>query len=324
MKTIFIDDFSFYDENKKPYNILIEKDSDFSHLHSTVRDNGYCILLTGNKHLANTPQLKNFKIKFKCKKQLGDPGKEMQPAVVTAVATQKKRIFGFTIFFRYDRFTRSGYALTCSFGSNLIFIDLNVLNFHQKKTIKRIEIPISGQMNNSDIDVSMEAKENKFKIKLNDRQIEIIDEHRSFQSHGYIGLDRTSFTGELVVNELHISSNEALNKEEVQSPIIYDLPCVNGMSVPYRFTLNLYKYENGPYELDIKLSGGIKERPDRGKCGGQWCYEVDKMKNPYLRIETYKGEFRNILLHNGLMILLDREEKVPCFDVFKSPWPLTR
>lgn len=53
MSFVFRDGFSVHDENEQPYNWLIEKNSPVSHTNATIREGAYCVLLSGNKHLAN-------------------------------------------------------------------------------------------------------------------------------------------------------------------------------------------------------------------------------------------------------------------------------
>ena len=312
----FFDDFSFHDEAGKPYNILIEKNSDLEHLHATVKDEAYHVLVVGNKHFAHTPPLKDFKL-------------ELNLNIVTPCFEVSDEIHkaGLRVFFRYDRFRKEGYALECAVTNNSFSLDLAFLNSKNEKVhLKKLEAPFNSPINHSDFNVILEVNENKIIFTLNGVRLEIVDENHVFPKAGHIGLDKTFYHGELIVREWRISSADAIGRSKIMGPLTFNLPCEHGMSVPFSYTLAAYKYESGPYELDIKLSGGIKDRPDRGKSAGQWCHEMDMMKTPYIRIDSPAGEFKNIVLYNGLMTLLDREEKrVWVVDKYGDvAWPLKR
>ncbi|MFH0797111.1 MAG: hypothetical protein V2A65_08685 [Candidatus Omnitrophota bacterium] len=303
-------DFSFYDERGKSYNILIEQNSDLDHLHSAVKENKYHILVCGNKHFAHTPPLKNYRVKL-----------------ALGVSPARNNEFGFAIFFRYDRMCRTGYALRCSVSNNKLGLDLLSVRNRNQNVVKRIETPAPARFDHSAFEVSMEVEEDKIVFALNDTGVEIADAGRLFQVSGSIGLDKTDYRGELIIKKFQIVSTDKLKKSRVIAPLTCRIPCVHGMSVPYTYTLNMMRYEkSGHYELNIKLSGGIKERPDRGRCGGQWCHEMDRMTNPYVRLDSLAGECRNIILRRGALTLLDREEKRPWIpDLYEDiPWPLEK
>jgi len=302
------DDFKFYDENNKPYNWFIEKNTSLTHAHSTVQGDGYCVLLAGNKHLANTPPLKNFRLKLNL---------EVRPS--------KIENYGFTIFFRYNRILRAGYGVTCSFTAESLSVGLQIFNLNKLATIKKTVVPLSSKNTTHDVVADLSVKDNVFKIKLNKDIIVITDENNTVETSGLIGFDKSKYHGELLVKNMALTAQGVCKRKPVQDPLIVDLPCTNGMSVPYRYALSLFKYDGGPYELEMEVSGGIKSRPDRIKGGGQWCHEIDMLRNPYVRIESSQGECGNLILFNGLLTLFDREEKRP-FPVIHKPveWPLKR
>ncbi len=312
----FHEDFALHDEAGKSYNIRIERNSDFEHGHSAVKDNAYHVFIPGNKHFARTPRLRNFKLKLKLK-------------IDTPLFEDNNEYFkyGFRLYFRYDRFRKEGYLLECSVSDKALIAELCAIDArNEKKLLKKTITPVPAGFERAEWDFTLKVVGDRLGIGLNGVQVAIVDAKRSFPAAGQIGLDKCFYHGELIVREWSITADENVGKSKIAGPLNITLPCVHGMSVPYRYEFSLFKYADGPYELDIKLSGGIKDRPDRGKCGAQWCHEINMLKSPYVRIDSSKGEVANLILYNGLMVLLDREEKrVWMLDRYaKIEWPLTR
>ena len=139
MKYTFHDDFSFHDEAGKPYNILIERNSDFGHGHSTVKDHAYHILIPGNKHLACTPPLRDFKLKLKLR---------IDTPLFKGCYTGLK--YGFRLYFRYDRFLKEGYLLECGITGKSVIALLSSINArNEKKVINETETVVPSRFNRS-------------------------------------------------------------------------------------------------------------------------------------------------------------------------------
>lgn len=306
MSFSFEANFKFHDENNRPYNWRVEKNSSMPHTNAALKDGAYAVLLTGNKHLADIPPLQNFELEFKAK-------------MILAPRVEKS---GFVLFFRYDRSFRTGYALSSSFHAGSVSVKLGIVRDQVIETIAAKEI--AAKSHASECDVRLSVAGNVFTLSLNGAAVEFTDENHVIASRGQVGFDKTDYFGEFLVEKLTLSSGDPLEKNSIVAPIACELPCVNGMSVPYQYKFNLAKYNSGPYELEVEISGGIKNRPDRPRRGG-WCYEIDRIRNPYLRIESPRGEFKNIILFEGLMTLFDRDEKRP-FPIVHVPveWPLKR
>lgn len=309
-------DFSFSDERGKPYDLLLEQNSDFDHRHSVVKNGEYHVLIPGNKHLARTPSVKNFKTRFKLKidtPRFDDSCKFFE--------------YGFRFFFRYDRHLKDGYLLEGLVSDKSILSNLFSINSRNQRTVlEKTEIPIPAGFNRSRLNCVVDVKENRIGISLNGVGVEITDAKNSFPRAGMIGLDRGFYHGELTVEKWSMSSAEKMARSRIAGPLTIEIPRDHGMSVAYRYVLNLFQYENGPYALDIKLSGGIKDRPERVKGGHAWCHEMDRLTSPYVRLDSPAGECRNIILRRGAMTLLDPEEKRPWLPRLYEdiPWPLKR
>lgn len=313
----YSDDFSFYDENCKPYNISIEKNSDLQHLHSTVRGDGYHVLVNGNRHFAKTPALKNFRM-------------VLEFAVTPLLLLQKSMKFhvpGFILFFRYDRFSRTGYAVECLFHEECVSAELFRCGPAFRESCgERVEAAFDSSATGGVFEAALDVNDNVFGLSVNGARLETHDHGNAFPSPGAAGLDKTHYAGELVVKRIEICSEETPGLKEIISPFAIELPSVHGMSAPYRFEAGISQYAGGPYELGISLSGGIKDRPERGQCGKQWTHEIDRLRNPYLRLDSPEGEIGTVILQNGLMTLLDREEqRYWTTGRYPQPeWPLRR
>ncbi|MCK5843578.1 MAG: hypothetical protein KAG97_02650, partial [Victivallales bacterium] len=316
MSYLFFEDFSFHDEMRGAYNIAIERNSDLEHGHATVADDAYHILVCGNKHFAKTPAITNFDLKL-----------DLNIKTSQFEVEDSYRTYGFRIFFRYDRFRGKGYLLEGGATVKKITVKLIAIdNSHQREILQELEAPTPDDFNPTAFKVGVEARKNIFNLKLDDLFLSFTDDNCLFSEGGSIGLDKTYYPGELIVEKFLIESDGDFERSRIIPPLTVELPCIQGMSVPYKYTLNLSKFENGPYELAVKLEGGIKDRPDRGKPAGQWVHEIDRMRDPYIRVESPCGEIANILLFNGLKTLLDREEERPwVVDQYPQPqWPLER
>jgi len=309
-------DFSFCGEDGKPYDILIEQNTDLSHLHSTVKNGEYRLLVPGNKHLVWTPALKNFRTKFNLR--IDTPPSQEECEFYR---------YGFRLFFRYDRFLRQGYLLEVLIFHQTISACLFTINSRNEKIpIAKSQKTLPAKFNRYRLDCKVTVEENRVETTVNGIGFNLIDKKNTFPGAGMIGIDRPFFSGELIIKKWLITSAEKVTRFKIAGPIGLELPCEHGMSVPYKYVLNLYRYQSGPYVMEIKLSGGIKERPQRIKRGDAWTHEMDRLTTPYVRIDSESGEIRKIILHSGSITLLDPEEKRPWLSVLyrNIPWPLKR
>ncbi|MBO5761865.1 MAG: hypothetical protein J6S53_10035 [Lentisphaeria bacterium] len=286
----YYEDFQVRDELKHSYGIDIENHSNYTHGHAQIFEPGkYQVTLDGNKHFLNTPPLKDFSM-------------EMDFTLYT------HRIqfgYGFQYYFRYDRKLAKGHNLKFSLDQ-----DHNLMILLDEKVIgKRVFIDFPPMEN---MKVKLAVNGNTLSTEVFGRTYTGIIEEKNYPEKGEVGFDLLFAPGgEAVITSIKLDSPDDPKKKLLGKKLEFILSQVQGMTEPARYEAALYDYGNGYVVLDCTLAGTVRNRPERIKNGGKgWCYEYERMTDPYIRIESNGKEFLNVYFFNGEYIIFDQDEKV--------------
>ncbi len=300
----FSEDFKLHDECGRSYFVDIEEHSAFTHGHARIMEDGkYHLLLNGNKHFLTTPPLRDFRLEmdFSMKFLNTDFG------------------YGFLFYFRYDRALRKGHTLRCLWDKThllrILVDDAEV----QRKSFAALP--------------DFSALHAVFELKGEKASLEFLGEKFAFEcpekadlpGKGGIGFDlEFAPSSSMAVSKIVLDSDDALSKTHQGRKLEFVLKGVQGFTEPIRYAVDVESYGDGYVELDCVLAGTIHGRGQRADRGGEgWCYEINRLTRPYLRIESEGKEYRNIFFDNGQMLLMDPEEGRLCVKLFPNiPWPL--
>ena len=302
----FSEDFSIRDERDKSYHIDIEKNTALSNEHARIMADGkYHVTLNGNKHFLNTPELRDFKLETE----------------FSMLIHNCEFGCGFVYYFRHDRRSGRGHSLACAWNKDaLMRIELDGKSVYTKQYK---EIPKFASEK-----TVLALKGNKLFFEYNGEKHEFnCADTATLPKQGEIGFDLLFSPGSsMTVSRITIDSDDNVAKKQLYKSFDFVLKKVQGFSEPLKYKINLHKFANGSVELEYVMDGTIRGRGKRLESGGgEWCHEIDKLTRPYIRIESEGREFRNILLVNELMILMDQVEQRLCGKFFPYiAWPLKR
>ncbi|MFA6928753.1 MAG: hypothetical protein WCT05_00390 [Lentisphaeria bacterium] len=301
-----IEDFSIRDEREKSYHLDIEKNTALSNEHASILADGkYHLALNGNKHFLNTPELRDFRLEMDFSMRIHN----------TMFG------YGFIYYFRHDRRSGCGHTLSCLWDKEaMMHIELD------GKIVSSKQCDAIPEFTGEKSILTLQGNQLFFEYHGEKHEFSCADTEAGLPQRGEIGFDLLFSPGSsMALTKISLDSENAPAKQLFKS-FDFILRKVQGFSEPLKYKINLYQFQNGSVELEYVLDGTIRGRGKRLESGGgEWCHEIDKLRRPYIRIESADKEFCNILLANELMMLLDPEEKRVCSKLFpQMDWPLRR
>ena len=275
---VFEADFSVKDECNRAYGIDVEENTSYAHGHGRVADGRYEIVVQGNRHFLATPKLRDFTLELdysiKPYRQEGE--------------------VGFLTYFRWDREARRGDVLSVHYDSKW-----------------RLHVRLNGRevFTRQDPEgAPMEGRSMKLAVQGSRATLDLSGTEIPFDigegPAGHIGFDMTFSPSELMaISKVRVTSDSAPEKSKVR-----DYSFVLGRSqaaqTPIRCDVSLSRYATGETELEYRFSGTVADFTNTVETGGgEWGRVVERLTEPYLRIETPDGEYRNIFAYNGYLTL---------------------
>ena len=271
-------DFSVKDERNRAYGIDVEENTSYSHSHGRVADGKYEILVQGNRHFLATPKLRDFSLELDY---------SIKPFRVQGE-------IGFLTYFRWDREARRG----------------DVLSVHHDDKW-RLHVLLNGRevfTRQDTEDVRLDGQKMKLDVKGSRATLDLSGTEVAFNvgegPAGYIGFDMTFSPSELMtISKVSLSSDDAPEKTKLRD-CSFVLDRVQAAQAPIRCDVSLSRYATGETELSYKFSGTVADFTNTVETGGgEWGRITERLTEPYLRIETPDGEYRNILAYNGFRTL---------------------
>ncbi len=289
MNLVFLEDFKSHDEHFHSYQMEVERSSDFIHQHAEIKENHYSLLCPGNKHFCRMPDLLNFRF-----------------TTFFSYSPDFLSCAEWMVFFQYDRVTRCGMALAVeycpeSFGACLKIKLKQIRENHEilchETSFDSTEMTIGTEyelsFSCSGKSLRGECAGKKFEFSLPD------------SVRGAVGIGRRTFVGEVMFREIRIESDDPLPVSCVLPPVTVEMPDRNGGGIPYRMTLSMDRFENGPCRLNVRFEGGMWDRKyQKNLLRGQYSAECDRFQNLYLRV-CDGAESEIFYLKNGLLAVID-------------------
>lgn len=260
------ENFALYDEDYIPYGIEIEAASALWHKHVRPVKGGMAIAACGNKYLLKAPRLEACEMDF-C----------FSFDFVTDFA-------GATLYFGYDKATRSGYALDICWDKKAKTVSY---------TLKTLCEDQSGaeQTKRTPTDFFPDASK-KCRVSLTvDKDGCLVrvgeEEATRFQAPvkgGAIGFGRPNFTGEILCHSVTLSAE--LERSVLHGPVRVEIPLDEGATMPLNVTYTLFEIRNAHF-LTATLDGGPQYREqykyyDPSGTRGQYNEELIFMERPYV------------------------------------------
>jgi len=273
----FETDFAVRDDGGFPQTIDVERNTAYTHRHGRVREDGkYVILCSGNRHFVPSPPLADFTLEadgdFECHEPRGH--------------------VGFSVFFRYDRDSRTGHELSIRRrdADMKLHVELDgrelavePLPFGEGATPIGLKLAVAGRHG----ELTVFGRNYAFDLPTDD----------PLPARGSVGFDVLSHHGKkLAFARLALSSPEtpAVVSERTYR---FSLGAEQGANEPLAYDVTLRRYATGETDLSAVLSGsslGRGERMDSGGSSVQYLGPWDRVTDPYVRIDTPDGEYRNL------------------------------
>jgi len=283
----FNENFMLHDDDFQPYNIYIERSSNLVHMHGSVKENGYAISCSGNKHLFKIPKLKTFSVEL-C----------FRYAQLSFKKTEWKYFpienAEWMYYFHYDKKSRCGKAVAFEYQlDGKIIAKLLKIDGIKKEVLATLVL---------DNIILEEEKEYSVKIIVNGNRVfgNFIDRDFNFETEigaGDTGVGRANFPGELIFRSVELTSDDVVDKTVVVKKQTAIIPMLNGGMLPYKLNFEICKI-NEIYEFNYEFTGGVYFRPidDNGSVG-QFSVEHDRFINPYVKLlagdKAYKINIKN-------------------------------
>ena len=288
-------DFSVKDERNRAYGIDVEENTSYAHGHGRVADGKYEIVVQGNRHFLATPKLRDFTLELDY---------SIKPFRIQGE-------IGFVVYFRWDREARRG----------------DVLSIHHDDKW-RMHVLLNGREVFSRQDpenAPLDGQTLRLAVACGRATLDLSGAEVAFDvgegAAGYVGFDMTFSPSELMtISKVRLTSDAAPEKQKLRD-YAFVLDQLQGAQRPIRCDLTMSRYATGETELACRFSGTVAEFTNTVETGGgEWGRVAERLTEPYLRVETPDGEYRNILLYNGFRPLrLTREIRGK--SVVNKGWP---
>lgn len=273
----FDEDFSVKDEWGGSSAIEIERHSALSHGHGEVNEDGYTILVPGNRHYLAMPPVGDFRLE------------------VDYSFHVPKLEFGAG----YDVFLGDGHTVRIYFDAK------GSLGFYLDGTkfadgAVRFDDAIVGHSDRLRIEMKSD------KLSVSAFGCTAVASGVSL-GRGKVGFDmRYSNLNQLTFSHVWLESDDVPAKREFPE-IRFSLSRCQGFSHALVYEVRLSRFETGETELALCLRGLCGDATNRLESGGrEWGSIVDRIDTPYLRIEDAGGsEFAVLPLWNGSRLLRD-------------------
>ncbi len=299
-KVIFVDDFT----EQRSYCWIKEQHTPDGYRDFVATEGTLKMLDAGNRLLPVVPILRDFEIK----------------GVLDADWHVNDNQFSLYIHFDYDvhkrkgtviGFRSDGKALIVSLGNDHRLITVEKLNhLILERIISKKFVVFQVTMHNSELALFLDA-EKCFSYNVN-------------RTPGLLALERGVFFGELRMKSFEITSPDELEERPIWDKLVIPFAPINGMDNPIIWTVSA-KQIGKIVQLDIELSGGVKERPLP-----DWISEsagdsyIEELQKPYLRLESPPQSI-GLVLTSKTILLCHRPCKL--FYPLKGgepEWPLRR
>ena len=275
---VFESDFSVKDERNRAYCIDIEENTSYSHAHGRVADGRYEIVVKGNRHFLAAPKLRDFALELDY---------SIKPYRMAGAV-------GFLTYFRWDREARRGDVLDVHYDDKWrLHVLVNGREVYSRQDAEGAPM--------SDRRMRLEVRGSRASLDLSGTKVGFdVGEGPA----GHIGFDMTYSPSELMtISRVGLESDSAPEKAKLRD-YSFVIGCVQGAQAPVRCDVSIGRYATGETEVECAFSGTVADYVNTVETGGsEWERLVERLTEPYLRIETPDGEYRNLLLYNGFRTL---------------------
>ena len=275
------EDFSLSDERGLSPAIAIERRSGLSHLHGEVNENGYTLLVPGNRHYLAMPPVGDFSLEADCVLGLHD----------------LEFGLGYYVFFGGGHTLRVYFDKDGKFGLYLDdrkFADgAAVVGDDKSEYADNLKVALKGGH------LSVSAFGTSAEVAVPDA------------ARGKVGFDLCYSGGnQLTLRHVVLKSEDAPAKS-VLSRTRYALSRCQGFSENLVYDIAVSRYATGDVELDVELSGLLGSASGRIETGcKEWASMADRLDTPYVRVESKAGDEIAVLpLWNGMRTYSDPEVK---------------
>lgn len=291
-------DFSVTDERNRPYSIDVEENTSYAHGHARVENGAYEIVVQGNRHFLATPKLSDFHL-------------EMDYAIKPY---KMEFEIGFLVYYRWDREARQGGVLK-------IYHD-NARRLHVLANGREVFTRQDPEKPKLDgLKLALDVKGADGLLDLDGTKISF---DAGAAKAGYVGFDMTFSPSEtMAISRLHLTSDAVSAKKKLRD-YTFVLDRVQAAQTPIRYDVTLSRYATGETEVDCRVSGTTAElKPTVETGGGEWGHLIERLTEPYLRVETPEGEYCNILLYNGYRTIRNPQKiRRAEADICDKGWPI--
>jgi hypothetical protein len=243
MSYLFHDNFRSCDENNRACNWTVLQNSDLSHQHRQREDGRYLITVTGNRHIPNTPKLREFALKLRF-------------AVDDAMAQNPE----LRIYFWYDTAKRAGHFVAYKLEERQCLVSLGEEHGNHAAIIATQTQPFNAQQL-SPWNITLQVTQKTIEVDFENCAFEF-DAPEGNSQGGKIAFDRSNFFGALELQEVTLSSDENVPAKVLlpETQIVFP-PDINGFHTPLRYTMAITQLENTA-RLDLEISGSDRDHPD--------------------------------------------------------------
>ena len=296
----FVEDFTVRDDRNRAVGLDIEENTAYSHGHGWILPDkaAYGIFVNGNRHFLRTPKLADFELSFEYDFRLFEWNGEL----------------GYTVFYRWDRETRRGDALSV---------------FHDKD--RKLHVTVNGRevfVRQDDEVAALGHHRVRLAVDGEKGMLDLDGVKIPFGAGtgraGAVGLDMTfSPSSTMEIGSLRLTSDTAPERRKLRD-WRFELSREQGAENAYCIDVTAWRYATGETEFDCTLGGGIAADRKRLETGGkEWSRVTDRLTDPYLRIDARSGEVANVYFYNGLRQYVSPHAirgKTPA----NPPWPVRR
>lgn len=287
----FFEDFSRWDDEKKPYSLFSEETVRYDIPDGRIEEKGYRILRPYVKQLLCTPDLDSFSLKL-------------------AISFGKSSLYKgntikeWSVFFGYSRKERCGNALRFSYLHDEGTLTVSLLNVTAIGETERQSRTLEG------ITLQM-GVEYLFRLEVTPSTVTLFLEDRTLAfdtvvKSGMVAIRTQKGAEGIFFRHIALSSTDNVSAVDYGHTVM-TVPCFDGGEVDYTVDLQARSYENGICEMTCTLDGGAYYRKKRMQNTRDWSAPYEHLQDPYIRLIQGNRISHKQYLKNGKLYFVAKD-----------------
>ncbi len=287
----FFEDFSRYNDRREPYSLFSEETTRYDVPDAKIDEKGYRILRQSTKQIISTPSLPSFTL-------------TLSVILEKSVLSRGKTVNEWSVFFGYSREKRCGKELRLTYiREDKRFVaslfDVTAIKEYeiQSETIEDFILPCGVEHI-----LRLEASPDGVTLYIKDNSLNF----NTAVSEGNIAISTQKGVNGIIFRHISIDSDCEPCVTSSRSAA-FAIPRFDGGEADHILKLTARTYENGVFELDCTLDGGVYYKKIDLHNVDNWTAPYEHFVNPYIRLIKNDSISHKLYIKNGRLYFVAKD-----------------